>query len=123
MLLEHSENPALGLWRVLGRQKQGILMMRRGDVSHGLDILRSTYTTLRKSGGIVLYGHYLADFAEGLAEAGEIAEAASIVDEGLEQSDRNEERFFVAELRRINGDIARRGSAREAILPGRTKGC
>jgi predicted ATPase len=44
-------------------------------------------------------------FVEGLAATGQVRQAALPIDEALEQSERNEKRYFVAELLRIKGEL------------------
>jgi predicted ATPase len=52
--------------------------------------------------------------AEGLGAAGELAEARAAIDEALERTDRNEERWCMPELLRIKGEILRSDGSPDA---------
>jgi predicted ATPase len=61
------------------------------------------------------YTLFLAEIADALGRDGKAAEGLSIIDEGLAQSERNEERWCVAEFLRIKGElILREGSPQAA---------
>src|SRR5258708_30886984 len=55
--------------------------------------------------------------AEALGCDGKAAEGLSIIDEALARSDSNEERWCVAELLRIKGELILRESAPQAATP------
>ena len=60
---------------------------------------------LRKIGYVQRYPAFLGALAEGLARAGQGAEALAAIDEALALSERDEERWCVAELLRIKGEL------------------
>jgi len=70
-----------------------------------LALLRSARGELRETGFAALYAEILRALAEALAGAGEVAEGLATIDEALARSERNEERWCVAELLRIKGDL------------------
>ena len=114
MLLDHLEKHALTTWDALGACLQGMLLIRRGDAS-GLRPLRNALTELRKAGFGLRYSSYLSTLAHGLAIAGEVAEAHTLIEEALEWSERSEERWFMAELLRIRGEILMVGGSPAAV--------
>ncbi|MGA7866155.1 MAG: hypothetical protein WCA23_19560, partial [Stellaceae bacterium] len=67
--------------------------------------LRCALDELRKIGYVQRYPAFLGTLAEGLARAGRRVEALSAVDEALALSERDEERWCVAELLRIKGEL------------------
>ena len=58
------------------------------------------------------YSAHLSTLAQGLGAAGRMKEARTAIEEALDWSERSEERWYLAELLRINGELFRlEGSA------------
>jgi predicted ATPase/DNA-binding winged helix-turn-helix (wHTH) protein len=110
MLLENSAKVGLNNWNAVGRCFKGAALLARGDVS-GLQVLRAALDWLREARFAVYFAAFLGTLAEGLIAVGRIAEARRAVDEALERVDRNEERWCIAELLRIKGEILLREGA------------
>jgi hypothetical protein len=102
MLLDHSAQLAMEVWQAWGRCFEGVLLIKRGNAETGLRLLRTALDELRETGSALRYTAFLGALAEVLAEAGRVAEGLAAVDEALERSERNEERWCIAELLRIN---------------------
>ena len=62
----------------------------------------------------MLFNPFLAEIADALGRDGKAAEGLSVIDEALGRSERNEERWCVAELLRIKGDLILREGAPQA---------
>jgi predicted ATPase len=62
----------------------------------------------------MLYTSFLAEIADALGRDGKAAEGLSIIDEALARSERNEERWCVAELQRVKGELILREGAPQA---------
>jgi predicted ATPase/DNA-binding winged helix-turn-helix (wHTH) protein len=106
MLLDRSAEHALTMWNAQGRCLQGTLFIMRGDPG-GVAILRAAIERLREAKFGFRYTPFLGALAQGLAAAGRAVEARIAIDEALERSDRTEERWCIAELLRIKGDLLR----------------
>jgi predicted ATPase len=105
MLLDHSTRHALPAWGAVGLCYQGVLLIGRGDISGGLRLLR---TGLDEAGeGLYVVNHvmFLGKMAEALGRAGRIADALATMERAIERSEHNEERWLIAELLRIKGDL------------------
>jgi predicted ATPase len=104
MLLDHSTRHALGRWRACGRSFQGVLVIQRGDVITGLRLLRAGLDEFGEAGSAVLR---LIAFlmAEALGRAGQNAEGLAAIDEEIARSERTEERWAMAELVRVKGEL------------------
>jgi tetratricopeptide (TPR) repeat protein len=114
LLLDYSAKPALNTWNALGRCFQGRLLLARGDFT-GLAVLRTALNWLREAGFTFRYAISLGALAEGLAAAGQYAEAHMAIAEALELAESNEEHWCLPELLRIKGEIIRLdGSANAA---------
>jgi predicted ATPase len=105
MLLEHSARHVLALWHAWARCLEGALLIKRGDMETGLPLLRSALDELRESKFALPYTAFLGALAEGLAGVGQVAQGIAAIDEALARSERDEERWCVAELLRIKGEL------------------
>jgi predicted ATPase/DNA-binding winged helix-turn-helix (wHTH) protein len=104
MLLDHSARHSLARWSALGRNYQGVLAIKHGDLVTGLRLLRSGADELGKASSSV--SRLIAFLmAEALGRAGQIADGLAAIDEAIEQSERSEERLATAELLRIKGEL------------------
>jgi predicted ATPase len=104
MLLDHSTRHALALWRAWGRSFQGVLVIQRGDVITGLRLLRAGFDEFGEAGSAVFR---LIAFlmAEALGRAGQNAEGLAAIEEAISRSERTEERWAMAELVRVKGEL------------------
>jgi predicted ATPase len=116
MLLDQSGRHALTAWQAWGRIFEGMLLITGDEIVSGLDLLRTALSELRETRYLVRYTASLGALAEGLGRVGQIAQGIAAIDEALSISERNEERWYFAELLRIKGELrlaegATRGAA------------
>jgi predicted ATPase/DNA-binding winged helix-turn-helix (wHTH) protein len=105
MLLDHSTKHALGPWQAWGRCFEGMLLVKRGDTVTGVQRLNTAVSSLRDIGYAVYYVAFAGELAEALGRAGQTAHGLATIDEALARSDRSKERWCVAELLRIKGEL------------------
>ena len=105
MLLDHSARLAMAVWQAEGRCFKGVLLIKRGRHRNGLRLLRTGLDELSETGSVVRYTAFLGALAEGLAGAERIPEGLATVEEALERSGSNEERWCIAELLRVKGEL------------------
>jgi predicted ATPase/DNA-binding winged helix-turn-helix (wHTH) protein len=103
MLLDHSTRHALARLRAFGRIYQGVLVIQRGDLSSGLRLLRAAFAEPAAAGSAPRHFTFL--MAEALGRAGQIADGLAAIEEAIEQSERTEERWLIAELLRTKGEL------------------
>ena len=104
-LLDHSAKLAMAIWTAEGGCLKGALLLKRGRVDEGLQLLRTSLDELRETGSVSRYWAFLGVLAEGFAAAGEVAAGLAAIDEALERSDNGGERWCIAELLRIKGEL------------------
>jgi predicted ATPase/DNA-binding winged helix-turn-helix (wHTH) protein len=109
-LLEHSTKHALSVWNALGGCLKGTLLLARGDIA-GLALLR----TALEARFSFRYAVFLGTLGQGMAAAGQTADARMAIDEALEQCERSEDRWCLPELLRIKGEILRLEGTADAI--------
>jgi hypothetical protein len=105
MLLDYSARHALAVRHAEGHCLRGALFIQRGDVVIGSRYLRYAVDELRKLGFVQRCPAFLGALAEGLAHAGQAAEGLVTIDEALSLCESDEERWCVAELLRVKGEL------------------
>ena len=102
-------------WIAAGRIFRGWLMVKDGDVTEGMSLLRNGIAAYRASGAEVWMPHYTALLARGCEIAGQVEQALTLWDEALRIVERTGERWFLAELYRHKGQLLlRQGDAESA---------
>jgi predicted ATPase/DNA-binding winged helix-turn-helix (wHTH) protein len=114
MLMDLSARHGEELWALGGRCFGGVLLIKRGDVGAGLELLRTAFASVPQGAFTLFYTPILGELADALGRDGQAAEGVSIIDEALARSDRHEERWCVAELLRIKGELILREGAPQA---------
>ncbi len=110
-LLDLSTKSALPVWNARGRCLKGMLLIARGD-KNGSVLLQDALGWLREANFVFLRAIPTAAMAQSLAAAGQFTEAHALIDDMLDQAERNEERWCLPELLRTKGEILRsEGSA------------
>jgi predicted ATPase len=104
-LIVHAARHSLGPYRTLGLALRGELAIARGDPAEGSDRLRRALEGLQAEKHHVLTPALHATLADGLLKAGEIEDAASVVEEGLKLSKVYGESLSLPELLRVRGEI------------------
>ena len=105
MLLDHSAKLAVAVYQAEGRCFKGMLLIKRGKDGTGLPLLRTALDELRETGTVLHYSAFLGALAKGLAGAGHVAEGLAAVEAALEWSESRAERWYVAELLRVKGEL------------------
>ncbi len=100
--------------RIWGQCYAGVLGIRRIDTASGLSLLRDGLKGFAKSAFQNRYVFFLGNLALGLFNAGDHRGALTTIDEALGQSERNDDRWYVAELMRIKGELVLRQNEPEA---------
>jgi predicted ATPase len=82
-----------------------MLLIKRDGLDVGLPLLAAAVDELRNARFVQYYTAFLAALAEGLAGAGQAVRGLAVVDEALARSDKSEERWILADLLRIKGEL------------------
>jgi len=105
ILLQHTARHGLDVWHACGCSFQGMLLIKRGDADGGLALLRTGIEDQREARFVQYLTGFLAPLAEGFAVAGQVAQGLATIDEALTRSEDNDERWSLAELLRIKGEL------------------
>jgi predicted ATPase len=104
---------------VWARFAQGAIMTRRGDVSAGIDVMRSAIADAEELGSRLFRPAQLATLAGAYARLGDQAHALGLVEEAIEIAQRTGEKQALAAIERVKGELlfaVGRGSEGEAAL-------
>jgi len=103
MLLDDSTRLALARWRIFSRCYQAMLIIQRGDLGTGLQLLRGAFDDRAAAGSVPRF--FTSLLAEALGRAGQIADGLAAIEEAICRSEHTEERWAIAELLRIQGEL------------------
>ncbi|KJC38844.1 winged helix-turn-helix domain-containing protein [Bradyrhizobium sp. LTSP857] len=114
-LIDHAARHFLGPYHAVGIGQKGELLLRRGDVTGGIDHLRRSQATLYATRHRIMTTVFATALAEGLAAQNELDEALRTIDEAIAQIGDHGESFDMPEMLRVKGDIlVESGRAAEA---------
>ena len=119
MLLDVSTRHGLARWRAYGGCYQGMLVIQRGDVDAGLRLLRAVLSEPAAAKSAARMFAFLISTAS--ARAGQIADGLPAIGEAIVRSELTEERWLVAELLRVKGELLLSRGAPEAAAAA--EGC
>ena len=105
MLIDLATNLDATFWKIVGRCLEGKLLIERREFGRGSVLLRSALDTCDQTEWRICYPEFMGVLAEGLAGLGQLADGLVTVDEALASADRGGERYYVAELLRIKGEL------------------
>jgi predicted ATPase len=102
-------------WSASGTVLHGWALAAEGEAAAGVAEMRQGLAAYRAAGVLLAQPHFLGLLAGALAGAGGPAEALALLAEALELVERTEERWFEAELRRLEGEALLRTAAPDVI--------
>ena len=113
-LMSHAERHSLAPYQAVGFGLKGEVLIRRGNVSAGIDLLRSSLATLHA----VRYELYTtglsSTLSEGLAMTDRLDEALLTIEETIGVVERNGGLFNMPELQRLRGEFLARAGDEQA---------
>ena len=82
-----------------------MLAIKRGDIAGGLRRLTSGLGELGGATSAFRFSMYLSDMVEALGRIGRVGRGLSALEAAIEQAEETEERWSIAELLRIKGEL------------------
>jgi predicted ATPase/DNA-binding winged helix-turn-helix (wHTH) protein len=107
-LIELSVRHDWHFWYAFGSCFRGLLTVQRGDLAAGLHLLEEALSGLRGIDFGVHYLYFLCEYASALGLAGRTDRGLEAIEQAIARSDRNDERWCVAEVLRIKGELLHR---------------
>ena len=105
MLLDHSTRQGLAPAQAGGHGYQGVILIKRGDVSSGLPLLRASLIEVGEANAAFGFLTFVSEIAEAMGRAGHIADGLAVIEETLALTERTEERWLIVELLRVKGEL------------------
>lgn len=106
MLLDHTERHPVRLWHVWAHCFNGLVVAKRGDFAAGLRALRGGLEEAGEARFLPRFLLLLGELAACLGKAGEVGRGLETIDETLARCEARDERWHLAELLRIKGELA-----------------
>jgi class 3 adenylate cyclase/predicted ATPase len=94
--------------RLLASLHQAYARAMREPIAANIEILRAALEALRKSGGTTGNSITLSNLAEALLVAGDLDGAEAVLRDGFDFVDQSGERYWLADLHRLSGQVALR---------------
>jgi predicted ATPase len=101
-------------WGALGTIYRGWTKVENGDVAQGISLLRRGSIAYRATGAKTWAPHHIYLLARACEIVGQIEEAMGLLDDALQIVERTGERWFVAKLNRLKGQLLLRQGDAEA---------
>jgi len=118
MLLDHADRHGPRVWHIWAGCFNGLVLAKRGDIAGGLRALRGGLERAGDARFLPRFLLLLGELALRLGKAGEIALGLETVDETLARCEARDERWYIAELLRIKGELAMLGGGADAAAEG-----
>jgi predicted ATPase/DNA-binding winged helix-turn-helix (wHTH) protein len=97
----HAREP----WGRWGQAYKAALLIKQGELGEGEQILTGVLASLPENAFLFHHTAFLAYLAAAFVSLGNAVRGLATINEAIERSERNEERWCVAELLRIKGDL------------------
>jgi predicted ATPase len=104
-LVEFSTKQSVTFWTSYAPCLQAVLLIRRGEFIEGTALLYHSLETFRRTGTVCITWLCSGALAEGLAGAGQLTQALSVINEAIADSKRDGQGWYLAELLRIKGEL------------------
>lgn len=114
LLVGHSARHELDVWHAWGKCFSATLLIERGGIDEGLVALYRAFDELPQGAYYMRYTGFQGTLAQTLGKAGAISDGLAIIEEVIARSERDGERWYVAECLRIKGELLRLRGSREA---------
>jgi predicted ATPase len=105
LLIDHTAEHALDLWRDWGMCFDAMLLIARGNLDEGLKALKEALDDLPQDAFFARYAGIRATLAEALGRVGAISSGHATIDEALVRSEEQGERWYIAEFLRVKGEL------------------
>jgi predicted ATPase len=105
MLIETATRQSFARYVMVGRCLEAALLIERHEFEAGTALMVTTLDARTNSAWFGRFTEYLGILAQGIAGLGQIGKALATVEQALARADRGAERWYVAELLRIKGEL------------------
>jgi predicted ATPase len=113
MLAEAATKLNAAFWQVAATCLKGKLLVKRGSFAAGVALLREGLAVRESTGWNIFHPEFLGALAEGLAGAGQHAEALATIERALAEAGYDGERYYLPELLRLKGELLRGGAGQD----------
>ena len=105
MFLRYTERQSQDVWKVYSLGFRGMLFIQRCNYELGITMLSAAVEDLKKLKFVQYQTSFQSALAEGMAGAGRATEGLVVIEEAILRCESSEERWCIAELLRIKGEL------------------
>jgi predicted ATPase len=116
MLLDFSVKHDVNGGNAVAQSFKSVLLIRRDDIVPGLKELRAALASVPETAFHLNYVQFLAEVAQALGRAGEVAKGLLTIEEALARGEHSEEGWYVAELMRVKAELLLQDSGDQAAV-------
>ena len=109
-LITHAGRHSLEPYLAVGLGLKGEVLVKRGEVHRGMDLLRGSLASLHADQYELYTPEFNCTLAEGLATTGCLDQASTTIDNTIANVERNGGAFNMPELLRVRGELLARGA-------------
>ncbi len=113
---------SFALYAAWGPMTQGSILVQRGELAEGIALLTTGLAQYRAMGSQTLLPYFLSFLAEGYLRLGQAEEGMQVVLEALHLTETIFDRFWEAELHRLQGEISLAQSRVRSLASSLQKG-
>ena len=113
-LIGLAEGKSAPFWRAIAILNQGCVCVELGKAADAVQMITSGIAALRSTGATVRIPQFLSYLAEAYAQLGQLDNAWRCVDEAMSTVETTKERWYLADICRIAGEIALKSPQPEA---------
>jgi predicted ATPase len=113
-LVEVATEQGFPVWRAMGTVHRGWVIVKNGDLTRGISLLRSGLAAYRATGTDMWTPYNIALLARACELAGQIEGGLTLLDDALQIVERAGQLWFAAELHRRKGQLLLRQGRTEA---------
>lgn len=104
-LLDLAAEYSMSLWQAWGSCFKGVLLIQRGAVAAGRDLLLETLERLSERRFAPWYTVFFGTLAHALGATGEVPRGLAVIDEAMARSERGGEHWCISESLRVRGEL------------------
>jgi len=105
MLTRNALRHPLVLWDIMAECWKGVLLARQGSVAAAVSVLGKALVAIPEGSFSLHYSRFAGEYAHALGKNGEIGRALETINRVIDVCRRLRERWYLAELLRIKGEI------------------
>jgi predicted ATPase/DNA-binding winged helix-turn-helix (wHTH) protein len=116
LLRDYSTRHGLTVWQTFGRAYEGMLFIRRGQLSHGIRLVCAAFDKFERAFSGYRALIFLNELAEAFGRAGLISEGLATISKASARAEQTAERWILPEILRVKAELLILRGGDEAVV-------